>query len=85
MPCSVFVSEADMLVPSVTVEQYLRGKGAPTMDFVDATKEHFSSSDLNVTVFRGDVHGGWTERSETCPVIADCVEVLCEKADMRCS
>ena len=84
VPCSVFLSECDMLVPSLKVEQYLRGKGAPMKDFTDATKEHFSSSDLNVTIFRGDVHGGWTERSDTCPVISDCLEVLCDKAEKQC-
>lgn len=81
VPCSVFLSDGDMLVPSEKVEQYLRGEGAPIMDFAKATKEHFFDSNMNVTVFRGDVHGGWTERSDTCPTIATCVDVLCEKAD----
>jgi pimeloyl-ACP methyl ester carboxylesterase len=81
IPCAVFLSDGDMLVPSATVEQYLRSKGSPCCDFGEATPEHFASSDLTVTIFRGDVHGGWTERSETCPMIGKCVEVLCERAE----
>eukprot|EP00546_Thalassionema_frauenfeldii_P021929 CAMPEP_0178895696 /NCGR_PEP_ID=MMETSP0786-20121207/733_1 /TAXON_ID=186022 /ORGANISM="Thalassionema frauenfeldii, Strain CCMP 1798" /LENGTH=638 /DNA_ID=CAMNT_0020565961 /DNA_START=177 /DNA_END=2090 /DNA_ORIENTATION=- len=59
VPCSVFLSDKDMLVPAVQVEEYLRSKGAPIRDFVDADNQHFASGDFNVTIFRGDEHGGW--------------------------
>jgi hypothetical protein len=82
VPCSVFLSSNDMLVPAHKVEQYLVGRGAPTKDFDDANKEHFANGDLNVTIFRGDIHGEWTERpAATQAVITDCLEVLCTKAD----
>eukprot|EP00548_Thalassiothrix_antarctica_P003132 CAMPEP_0194154260 /NCGR_PEP_ID=MMETSP0152-20130528/59921_1 /TAXON_ID=1049557 /ORGANISM="Thalassiothrix antarctica, Strain L6-D1" /LENGTH=648 /DNA_ID=CAMNT_0038860217 /DNA_START=414 /DNA_END=2360 /DNA_ORIENTATION=+ len=84
VPCSVFLSSEDMLVPSNQVELYLKRKGSPTKDFVDADKEHFASGDINVTVFRGYVHGGWTEQPDvTCPVLADCAEILCRRAETK--
>mmetsp|Transcript_19693 Transcript_19693/g.29219 ORF Transcript_19693/g.29219 Transcript_19693/m.29219 type:complete len:793 (+) Transcript_19693:2-2380(+) len=81
VPCSVFLSEKDMLVPAIQVQKYLSGKGAPTRDYVDADDKHFASGDINVTIFRGDEHGGWTERADVCPVLAACAEVLCVRAE----
>ena len=81
VPCSVFLSDLDMLVPAEKVETYLRHKGAPIKDFDSVDRNHFAKKDLNVTVFRGDGHGGWTERPEPNPVIAECLEVLCTKAE----
>jgi hypothetical protein len=70
-----------MLVPAAKVEDYLKSKGAPIKDFNQVGVEHFSKGDLNVTVFRGDVHGGWTERPSSAAMIADCVKVLCTRAE----
>lgn len=84
VPCSIFLSERDMLVPAAKVEAYMHSKGAPIKDFVDATRQHFEDSAMNVTVFRGDGHGGWCERPyATSPTIAECVDVLCRRADQE--
>lgn len=83
IPCCVFLSEMDMLVPSAKVAEYLTSKGAPSKNFEAANKDHFAKGDLNVTIFPGDVHGEWTERSDANPVITDCVEVLCAKAENK--
>ena len=73
-----------MLVPAAKVEAYMHSKGAPIKDFVDATRQHFEDSAMNVTVFRGDGHGGWCERPyATSPTIAECVDVLCRRADQE--
>jgi len=82
VPCSIFLSERDMLVPATKVEAYFQSKGAPIKDFSDVTRNHFEDCATNVTVFRGDGHGGWCERPfSTSPVIAECVEVLCRRAE----
>jgi len=41
VPCSVFTSEKDALVPAVKVEEYLRKRDVPVRDFESATREHF--------------------------------------------
>lgn len=82
VPCSVFLSENDALVPSPKVEQYLKSKGALVKDFVEVDKTHFESSAIaNVTIFRGHGHGDWTDEHEVySPSIASAVEVLCTRA-----
>jgi len=79
IPCSVFLSDLDALVPAAKAEKYFRSKGAPIADFSDVRKEHFAKGPINVTVFRGDRHGDWTERNCTSVKIAEAVEVLFSK------
>uniref|UniRef100_A0A7S1USR7 AB hydrolase-1 domain-containing protein n=1 Tax=Grammatophora oceanica TaxID=210454 RepID=A0A7S1USR7_9STRA len=83
IPCSVFLSESDMLVPAAKVEEYMRNHSFPIRDFEAADAAHFSDkAGINVAVFRGDCHGGWTERpSATSPKIAQCVEILTSRAE----
>jgi len=79
IPCSVFLSDRDALVPAERAERYFRSKGAPVLDFSDVDKEHFTKGPINVTVFRGDRHGDWVERSCTAVRIAEAVEVICSQ------
>ena len=81
VPCAVFLSDRDALVPAEKIESYLKSKGAPVKDFVDADRSHFTSDDITVTVFRGDGHGDWTDDSSTAPKIAECAEILCSRAE----
>lgn len=82
VPCSIFLSERDMLVPAAKVESYMKSKGAPVADFLEVTRAHFESSAINVTIFKGDGHGAWCERPyTTTPMLAECVEVLCRRAE----
>jgi len=83
VPCSVFLSELDALVPSERVEKYLRLKGAPVMSADEADKEHFGSGDITVTVLKGELHGDWTERPSRIPKIIECVDALYDKATVR--
>lgn len=65
VPCAVFLSEHDALVPSAKVEKYLRSKGAVVLDACQVSgREHFesfskSSHPINVTIFRNQGHGDW--------------------------
>lgn len=65
VPCSVFLSEMDALVPSAKVEIYLRSKGAVVMDACKVSgRDHFASFSrashpINVTIFRNQGHGDW--------------------------
>lgn len=83
VPCAVFLSDRDQLVPAGKIENYLQSKGAPIRDFEKADMDFFSEGDINVSVFRGDGHGDWTERPCTSPKIAECAEVLCCRAEAR--
>lgn len=64
VPCAVFLSEQDALVPSAKVEKYLRSKGAAVLDSTVAGRDHFgsfarASQPINVTIFRNQGHGDW--------------------------
>jgi hypothetical protein len=83
VPCVVFLSEKDALVPAAKVEGYLRSKGAPVRDINELDSDFFATKDkISVCVFPGDCHGGWTARPKlACPIIADCVEMLSTRAE----
>lgn len=85
VPCSIFLSSKDALVPSEVVEKYLRSRGVPVTDVANVTTDHFwSESLINCCVFRDHGHGRWTETPEqTVPVVRAAVEVLCERAEKR--
>lgn len=64
VPCAVFLSELDALVPSEKVERYLRSKGAVILDSTEVNGDHFASFSkpshpINVTIFRNQGHGDW--------------------------
>eukprot|EP00567_Pseudictyota_dubia_P011334 CAMPEP_0197440606 /NCGR_PEP_ID=MMETSP1175-20131217/7059_1 /TAXON_ID=1003142 /ORGANISM="Triceratium dubium, Strain CCMP147" /LENGTH=817 /DNA_ID=CAMNT_0042970741 /DNA_START=502 /DNA_END=2955 /DNA_ORIENTATION=+ len=80
VPCAVFISECDALVPAAKVERYLRSKGAPVKEYAAADNEHFSKYPINVTIFPGDIHGDWTERPATAQRIGEVAEILCSNA-----
>lgn len=83
VPCSIFLSEKDQLVPSEIVEKYFRSKDIPIADFANVEPDFFrSDSMVNCCVFRGDGHGRWTETTEsTIPTIHKAFEILCERAE----
>ena len=83
VPCTVFLSEKDALVPAEKVEQYLRSKDIPISDFSTVSDDFFrDSGSFNCCVFRDDYHGGWAEKpTHTTPVIGKCLLSLCEKAE----
>jgi pimeloyl-ACP methyl ester carboxylesterase len=84
MPCSVFLSSNDGLVPADIVESYLSKKLVPICDFETVTDEFYNKNDgvVNCTIFRGDEHGDWTDRPlTTVPVIVTAVEALCRRAE----
>jgi len=64
VPCCIFLSELDALVPSAKIEKYLRAKGAVVLDADASGRNHFSSFSkpshpINVTIFRDQGHGDW--------------------------
>jgi len=70
VPCAVFLSERDALVPTVKVEKYLKSKGAVVVDACDAGIDHFGSFSrqshpINVTIFRNQGHGDWPLEAST--------------------
>jgi hypothetical protein len=85
IPCTVFLSEKDMLVPSDRIEQYFKARQVPVCDFDTVDISHFESEDLvNCTIFRGDGHGAWTERQNaTVPMITAAVEALCRRVETK--
>jgi hypothetical protein len=89
VPCSVFLSEKDALVPAGKVEDYLKSQNIPVRDVhgvADPPKSYFEDDSelINCSVFRGHGHGRWTEvPNDTVPLIAMASEVLCERAEKR--
>ena len=81
IPCSIFISDNDVLIPVETVKRYLRSKGAVVSDFNDASEEHFSKGPMNVTILRGQAHGDFTESASTSAVMAKAARVLTEQAE----
>ncbi len=81
VPCSVFLSENDALVPSAKAEKYLRSKGAVVLDADDASLDHFDSfsrpgSPINVTIFRNQGHGDWPLELSSNQVVAEAAGAL---------
>mmetsp|Transcript_3036 Transcript_3036/g.6458 ORF Transcript_3036/g.6458 Transcript_3036/m.6458 type:complete len:493 (+) Transcript_3036:2-1480(+) len=81
VPCSVFLSENDALVPSAKAEKYLRSKGAVVLDADEAGVEHFASfsgphSPINVTIFRDQGHGDWPLALSSNQQVAEAAGVL---------
>jgi pimeloyl-ACP methyl ester carboxylesterase len=65
VPCAIFLSDQDALVPAAKVEKYLKSKGAIVLDASEVCgHEHFQSFSreshpINVTIFRNQGHGDW--------------------------
>lgn len=89
VPCSVFLSDKDALVPAGKIEDYLKSQNIPVRDIHGITqppKSYFEDDSelINCSVFRGHGHGRWTEvPNDTVPLIAMASEVLCERAEKR--
>jgi hypothetical protein len=81
VPCAVFLSERDQLVPSIKVEKYLQCKGAIIRDANEAGFNHFTSFSkpghpINLTIFRGQGHGDWPLEASTNRLVADAAEAI---------
>lgn len=84
VPCSVFLSGEDALVPVKKVTDYFRSKDEPIKDFQPRMdKSHFSKGNkVNVTIIQNHGHGDWTDYpTDTVPVIVEAVQVLCSRAE----
>lgn len=83
IPCSVYLSEHDSLIPVETVVKYFRMKGAHFCDEKVATSDHYKKGPINVTILKGDVHGDWTERPSTSRRIANAASILTEQYESK--
>jgi len=84
VPCTIFLSDKDALVPAVKVEAYLRSNNVPISDATDVGKSFFDTSgDVNAVVFRDGYHGVFTEDPELVPPIALACSSLCQKVEKR--
>ena len=82
VPCTIFLSDEDALVPATKVESYLRSKEVPISDAESVDEDFFDESgDLNACVFRGELHGGFTEDTSLLPPIALACDSLCRKVE----
>ena len=79
IPCSIYLSAHDVLIPIDIVETYLKSKGAHFCDDTDVIPDHFKKGPINVTVFRNDAHAEWTGRPPTAKQIATTARILNEK------
>lgn len=84
VPCTVFLSDADALVPAQQVEIYFRSKGVSVCDAETADDDFFENSgDFNACVFRGKYHGAFTEDASLLPPIALACDHLCQKVESK--
>lgn len=84
VPCIVFLSDEDMLVPVERVLEYFRSKDIPIRD-ADAIDDEFleGNGDFKACVFRGKYHGAFTEDFNLLPPIAAACNRLCEKVEKK--
>jgi len=75
IPCGVYISEKDLLVPAATVENYFRKSGVPIIDFRKGDTIG-KEERLNVVVFRGDAHGDWCTQRPALMHIANTTRML---------
>lgn len=77
VPCTVFLSDKDSLIDASFVETYFRNQGVPVCDSTKATRAFFDASEIQVCVFRGSVHGDFTDHPHLLPPIAEACDSLC--------
>lgn len=84
VPCTVFLSDTDALVPVAKVMDYFRSQDIPICD-ADAFDDIFfeSGGDFHACVFRNEIHGAFTEDFSLLPPIAEALNRLCEKVEAK--
>jgi len=84
VPCTVFLSEEDALVPAEKVEKYFRSQNVPVSDASTVNESFFEAEgDVKACVWRGGYHGIFTEVPELVPDIAMACKSLCKKVEER--
>ena len=84
VPCSVFLSDKDALVPVDRVLKYFSSKDIPMRNSDEVDKRYFDSSgDVNACVFRGHVHGSFVIYPQLMGPIIEACDSLCAKAEAR--
>jgi len=84
VPCTVFLSDTDALVPVERVMSYFRSQDILICDANALDEEFFQSSgDFNACVFRGGIHGAFTEDFTLLPPIAEAMNRLCTKVESK--
>lgn len=84
VPCTVFLSDKDALVPAEKVEAYFRSNNVPIADASNVDQAFFEKSvEINAVVWRGGYHGSFTEEAELLPPIAVACKSLCDKVEQR--
>jgi len=81
IPCAIYISENDVLIPVDAVKGYFKSKGAKFCDLDEAGVEHFSQGPINVTILRGQAHGDWSMCAKSTASIAETARVLTEQAE----
>jgi len=90
IPCGVYLSEKDFLVPADIVEGYFRRNGVTIVDYREEGDDCIDNYDddnddgeeekmLKVVVFRGDAHGDWSDRRLASVHIANTARMLTEQ------
>ena len=83
VPCTVFLSDKDFLLPVRNVEAYFRAKDVPVCDAASVDKEFFENgAEFNACVFRGHIHGDFTENPRLVTPIVMACNALCAKAEV---
>ena len=84
VPCTIFLSEKDALVPAEHVEKYLKKNNVPVAD-ADTVQHSFfdEDGDIKACVWRDGYHGYFTDRPELVAEIAAACKGLSKKVEER--
>mmetsp|Transcript_20891 Transcript_20891/g.25865 ORF Transcript_20891/g.25865 Transcript_20891/m.25865 type:complete len:155 (+) Transcript_20891:1501-1965(+) len=77
VPCAIFLSEMDSLVPSQQVQDYFAKKGgtvAKSHQSVD--RRYFEENKMSVTVLPGVIHGDWIYKKDMLEKFTLAADVL---------
>jgi hypothetical protein len=81
IPCNIFLSDLDVLIPVDTVKDYLSSKGAKIQSWKDANETHYSQGPINVTTFNGVGHGDWALDGNCVDAIVTAVSVVVDQVE----
>jgi pimeloyl-ACP methyl ester carboxylesterase len=86
VPCAIFLSDDDALVPALKIEAYLKRKGLPVQDDKNSSLDFYAQHRMSTTIFRGGGHGCFTETPDhTVPLIERAIEDVSKRAEIECT
>lgn len=81
IPCSIYLSENDALIPFKTIEKYFRLKCAHIRDYKEQVA--FVTDRINVSIFRDMAHGDWADVPSTATIVAGTARIMTDHYEAK--